>query len=57
MQALVLVDGRGVGCKCENFIGVDMTGHSDLAVWSAKSVKCPENDRCPPVIYGSVCPQ
>ena len=29
-----------------------MTGHSDL-VWSAKSVKCPENDRCPPVIYGS----
>ena len=34
---------------CENFIGVDMTGHNDL-VSCTKSVKCPENDRCPPVI-------
>ena len=49
------VDGRGVGCKCENYIGVDMTGHSDLVSCSLVGQICemPGNDQCPPVIYGS----
>ena len=32
--------GHGVGCKCENFIGVDMTGHSDLVSCSLVGQIC-----------------
>ena len=34
------VDGRGVGCKCEDFIGVDRTGHSDLVSCSLVGQIC-----------------
>ena len=34
------IDGRGEGCRCENFIGVDMTGHSDLVSCSLVGQIC-----------------